>query len=108
MAKHYSPRTILRISGEDGLFDDMYEAVAAGQRVAGVWFDRGGTPRGVESGTGGRLIRLPADPDRAAAALYDTLHQLDNAGLDLILVELPPETPEWAAVRDRLTRAAGA
>jgi hypothetical protein len=23
------------------------------------------------------------------------------------VIEMPPDTPEWAAVRDRLTRAAG-
>ena len=58
-------------------------------------------------GTGsGAFVILPADPILAASLLYDTLFRLDQAGLDLILVESPPETPEWAAVRDRLTRAA--
>jgi L-threonylcarbamoyladenylate synthase len=41
-----------------------------------------------------------------AAELYATLHRLDDEGYDAIVVELPPDTPEWAAVRDRLTRAA--
>jgi len=31
---------------------------------------------------------------------------LDAAGVDLILVEAPPASAEWDAVRDRLTRAA--
>ena len=51
-------------------------------------------------------VSLPADPVLAAALLYDTLFRLDQAGLDLILVEAPPDNPDWAAVRDRLTRAA--
>jgi L-threonylcarbamoyladenylate synthase len=35
------------------------------------------------------------------------LHELDAENLPWIAVELPPETPEWAAIRDRLMRAAG-
>ena len=34
------------------------------------------------------------------------LHQLDTEGYDAILVELPSDQPHWAAVRDRLLRAA--
>lgn len=50
--------------------------------------------------------RQPADAETAARHLYDTLHQLDALGVQTILVEMPPDTPEWRAVRDRLTRAA--
>jgi len=44
-------------------------------------------------------------PDFAEPAFYDALHRLDDLGLDAILVILPPDTPPWAAVRDRLIRA---
>jgi len=50
---------------------------------------------------------MPAEPLAYAAALYETLHRLDAEGLDWIAVERPPDTPEWAGVRDRLRRAAG-
>jgi L-threonylcarbamoyladenylate synthase len=50
---------------------------------------------------------MPAEPEAYAAALYAELHRLDEQGLDWIAVECPPDTPEWAGVRDRLTRAAG-
>jgi len=49
---------------------------------------------------------MPSDPLAYAAALYDTLHRLDQEHLDWIAVEKPPETPEWAGVLDRLRRAA--
>ena len=52
---------------------------------------------------GGR--RMPEDPRAYAAILYETLHELDDAGLDWIAVERPPEAVEWAGVLDRLTRA---
>ncbi len=49
---------------------------------------------------------MPREPEAYAAQLYRLLHELDGRGLDWIAVEFPPETPEWAAIRDRLTRAA--
>ena len=58
----------------------------------------------------GRWLRLgremPADAGAYAAALYAALHRLDAEKLDWIAVERPPDTPEWAGVLDRLTRAA--
>jgi L-threonylcarbamoyladenylate synthase len=50
---------------------------------------------------------MPADPLAYAAALYETLHRLDTQGLDWIVAEQPPDTPEWSGVIDRLQRAAG-
>jgi L-threonylcarbamoyladenylate synthase len=49
---------------------------------------------------------MPGDPARYAESLYRILHDLDREGHDWISIELPPDTPEWAGVRDRLTRAA--
>jgi L-threonylcarbamoyladenylate synthase len=49
---------------------------------------------------------MPADPREYAAALYETLHRLDERRPDWIAVECPPDTPEWAGVLDRLRRAA--
>jgi L-threonylcarbamoyladenylate synthase len=49
---------------------------------------------------------MPEDPRAYAAVLYETLHHLDSEELDWIAVEVPPETPEWAGVLDRLRRAA--
>jgi L-threonylcarbamoyladenylate synthase len=51
-------------------------------------------------------IRMPDEPEAYAAQLYRRLHTLDAEGLDWIAVELPPDEPEWAGVRDRLMRAA--
>ena len=54
-----------------------------------------------------RRIQMPAAAASYAARLYAVLHELDAENLPWIAVELPPETPEWAAIRDRLMRAAG-
>jgi L-threonylcarbamoyladenylate synthase len=58
-----------------------------------------------KSGRGIRLD-LAAMPLDAAERLYRILHDLDREGYDWIAIELPPDTPEWAGVRDRLVRAA--
>lgn len=50
---------------------------------------------------------LPADPGEYAQQLYAQLRALDELQLDLILLEVPPHTAPWEAVRDRLRRAAG-
>ncbi|GAC1680851.1 MAG: hypothetical protein PVS2B2_19380 [Candidatus Acidiferrum sp.] len=53
-----------------------------------------------------RFVRMPSDAAEYAAQLYKTLHGLDREGFDWIAVELPPQGPEWAAILDRLHRAA--
>jgi len=49
---------------------------------------------------------MPRDPQEYARRLYAALRELDAARCETILVESPPETKEWTAVRDRLSRAA--
>jgi L-threonylcarbamoyladenylate synthase len=51
-------------------------------------------------------IRMPADPASYAALLYEQLHALDSAGIDVIVVERVPAGPAWDGIRDRLERAA--
>jgi L-threonylcarbamoyladenylate synthase len=61
------------------------------------------------AGRGGWLRigrEMPAEPAAYAAMLYAALHRLDAQDLDWIAVERPPDTPEWAGILDRLTRAA--
>jgi len=53
-----------------------------------------------------RVSVIPHDPEAFARALYAELHQCDEAGADLIIVEAVPETDEWRAIADRLKRAA--
>ena len=52
-------------------------------------------------------IRMPREPRAFAQKLYAALRELDAAACETILIEMPPETADWAAVRDRLSRAAG-
>jgi L-threonylcarbamoyladenylate synthase len=49
---------------------------------------------------------MPSNAEDYAKCLYKVLHEFDSRGLDWIAIEMPPNAPEWAAIRDRLTRAA--
>ncbi len=60
-----------------------------------------------EEANGEGQIRMPLDPVAYGATLYDALHKLDQQNPDAIFVEIPPETPDWEAVLDRLRKAAG-
>jgi L-threonylcarbamoyladenylate synthase len=62
----------------------------------------GASPR---EGRGVRL-EIAGDPAAWAERLYATLHDLDRQGYDWIAIDLPPDTQEWAGIRDRLLRAA--
>ncbi len=54
----------------------------------------------------GPAVRIDLrDPGSAAEAFYRTLHEFDDRALDEIVIVLPPDRPEWLAVRDRSTRA---
>ncbi len=88
--KHYSPTTRVLLVRHGRLPDDG--------RGAYLWIEH--------EAKAAVVMRMPAEPEGYAAKLYGRLHELDRDGLDWIAVELPPETREWAAIRDRLTRAA--
>ena len=99
MAKHYRPRTPLVLAATNE------SALAAGEELtrrelSWGWLSFGGGSQPFLA------IALPDDPERYAARLYDELHRFDQVGIDRIIVTMPPDTPEWAAVRDRLLRAA--
>jgi L-threonylcarbamoyladenylate synthase len=88
--KHYSPYTRVLLVKQGRL--------PADGRGAYLWL--------AHETNAALVIRMPSEPEAYAAQLYSQLHDLDRIGLDWIAVELPPETAKWAAIRDRLTRAA--
>ena len=52
--------------------------------------------------------RMPDDAASTARQLFAVLREFDDQGVRLIWVETPPDTPDWAGVRDRLQRASAA
>lgn len=101
LPRHYAPRAPLECLPYAEGIRRVEELAASGSRVGLVAM---GAPALAED-RGIVAIEMPAAPDRYAARLYAALHALDDAGVDRIVVELPPDTDEWLAVRDRLRRA---
>jgi L-threonylcarbamoyladenylate synthase len=87
--RHYSPRTPLRIVSSPAELPDLSGGY--------VWH--------TQSADCERVYQLPLDPDQYAARIYAALHDLDSAGLPWIAVEALPESHEWDALRDRISRA---
>jgi L-threonylcarbamoyladenylate synthase len=98
MAKHYSPRAPLELVAGDGRQRVMELAVDL--RVG--WLTRS---EAVDV-AGVLRLTMPADATEYAAKLYAALHQLDQAGVERIVVAEPPDRDDWLAIRDRLRRAA--
>ena len=101
LPKHYAPKAALRLVKRV----EMIEALSSnrGRRVAVLALEVN-VPRLAQN-----LVRVvPAVAAQYAHALYANLRALDATGADLILVEQPPQTAAWAAINDRLARAAHA
>ncbi len=98
---HYAPGTPLSIVDAVNLQQQVQQAVVAEVRVAVL-------ARSVSSMASERLVwrRMPAGPAAYARALYAALRELDAEGAGRILVEAVPTEDSWAAVADRLSRAA--
>jgi L-threonylcarbamoyladenylate synthase len=95
LERHYAPRTPARLVPSYNLDKEI---VRLKEKVAVLAFSR--PDEHVDY-----WLRMPRDPHAYAHKLYAALRELDATGCDEILVEAPPEAPEWAAVRDRLLRA---
>jgi L-threonylcarbamoyladenylate synthase len=99
LESHYAPGQPLKIVHPDQI--EEYVRARAGTPVAVL--ARRGRPHDSKAA----LWQVAADrPDDYARLLYGTLRRLDVSGCRLIVVEEVPELPEWAAIRDRLGRAA--
>lgn len=104
LGRHYSPKARLLVRGwqdEAELRGFLRSTGVAPERVHVVAHHR--VPLTLPCG---RVAVIPEDPEAFARALYAELHACDDAEAALIVVEAPPETPEWQAIHDRLRRAA--
>jgi len=104
LTRHYAPRTpmrILRWRDEAELHAQLPAEALHGTHVLA----HSNIPSGRDLA---RVSVIPHDADAFARALYAELHRCDELGAELIVVEAPPDTPEWRGIRDRLNRAAAA
>lgn len=99
--KHYSPRAVLEVysaAERERMAAAVRAARADGTLVGGLLLE----PAPIEPD---HPIAMPRSPDGYARELYAALHRLDDLGCGLIVADAVPDGPDWAGVRDRLTRA---
>ena len=95
---HYAPRTPMRLVSGERLMSLVGELQQGGRRC-GVLAYRAPAP------IAQAYRQLPDDAQGYARGFYAALRELDQADIDLIVVEAIPATAEWAAVADRMGRA---
>ncbi len=101
LESHYAPRAKVRLMHAATIHQRLQALGVHAQNLA-VW------SQAVLPDTGANVLwRQQAHEARTAAHdLFAVLRDLDARGVQQIWVELPPDTPEWEGVRDRLQRAA--
>ncbi len=100
LKSHYAPSTKLEILKRDQIESRLEELSPQPAAVMASFDPRKTHPNAL------LFLPSPDTPQGYAHILYEALHQLDKAHCSRILVEEPPQTADWAAVNDRLGRAA--
>jgi L-threonylcarbamoyladenylate synthase len=101
LRSHYAPRTPLELLPAAEL--PARVAALCGERLAVL------APAHALPDAPAQVVRrliAPGSPGEYASQLYAALHEMDRVGADRLLVARVPDTPDWAAVADRLERAA--
>jgi L-threonylcarbamoyladenylate synthase len=104
LESHYAPRAKVRLMSAQDITAKL-QALGPHANNLGLWSNERPTR---EQGMGSGILwrQQAATAEQAAHDLFGVLRDLDARGVTQIWVQLPPDTPEWEGVRDRLQRAA--
>jgi len=106
LASHYAPATPLELWHGEYLPRRSLELELKGLNLGIVtWSDQFSAQLNHWRSSNVTRLSMPPEPEGYGRLLYATLRRLDNERLDCLLVEMPPDEPEWLAVVDRLRRA---
>jgi L-threonylcarbamoyladenylate synthase len=100
LESHYAPRAKVRLMSAQDI-EAKLQALGPHANNLGLW-----SAAQPDAGAGVLWRAQPQTAEQAAHDLFGVLRALDARGVQQIWVQLPPETPEWEGVRDRLQRAA--
>lgn len=103
LPSHYAPVTPLALVAAAELPARIAAERSAGRRIA-LWSVAPVASAAHDDGV--RWYPRPDSVDGMERDLYDGLRQMDASASDLIIVERPPASAQWAAILDRLARAA--
>jgi L-threonylcarbamoyladenylate synthase len=102
LPRHYAPTAPMECCAA-GSAERVASLAQGGQRVG--WLRIAGDDQSLpDFGNRVTTIEMPRKPAAYAAQLYAALHSLDDAQVDWIIVDLPPDEEAWLAIRDRLRR----
>jgi len=104
LKKHYAPRAKLFVLNWEN-DADLQSQIGNRQLAIGNVHVIAHT-RIPSSGYFANVSVIPHDAEAFARAIYAELHRCDEADAKWIIVEAPPDSPEWHGIADRLRRAA--
>lgn len=102
-ASHYAPTTPLGICPSEHINQHTLKLAAQGLRTVTItWSDCI-----QDQPLNENIVKfsMPQEPKAYGNILYATLRQFDHKEFDRILVESPPNSPDWLTINDRLQRA---
>jgi L-threonylcarbamoyladenylate synthase len=103
LASHYAPSAKVRLMHAA----DWQKALGAlGPHTQNLALWSVEKPANELMGAGLVWRAMPADANQAAHDLFSVLRDFDARGVRTIWIEMPPDSPEWEGVRDRIQRAA--
>ena len=107
LASHYAPATPLELWPGEYLARRSLDLETRGLNVGIItWSEQFHAQLKQWEGSDNVMhVPMPPETESYGRLLYATLRRLDNAHLDCLLVEMPPDKPEWMAIMDRLWRA---
>lgn len=101
LSSHYAPSTGLKLFSHANLLRALATAESLQMKVSVMAFS---DP--IKSSSILVWRQMSEEPAECARQLYAYMRELDDSGADYIVVEEPPELPEWMGILDRLRRAA--
>jgi L-threonylcarbamoyladenylate synthase len=100
---HYAPVTPLRIYPAVQIWQQALAFTTQNLRVLVMTWSDTNKPQCLTQSV--EQCAMPADPVAYGRQLYAKLRQFDQAAFDYMLIESPPDHPNWLAITDRLQRA---
>lgn len=102
LPSHYAPSKTVQLVDSARLMETLAKLASEGKNPGALVLSD------VADSTSALRVSMSCSPDVYAFALYKNLRSMDRSDrVDVIVIERPPSSPEWAAITDRLTRSAG-
>jgi len=105
LESHYAPAAKVQLMSAVDLQKAIGDTASAAGGTVAIW-SRSTVQVPTASASQFKYQPMPTSAQDCAHQLFAQLRSFDAQGVGHIWVEIPPQTPEWDGVRDRLTRAA--